>query len=82
MEAHTLECQVSAQEFVAALGVLTDALLMKVRTCNKCYARLSFLNCDLLYSWLFSCVKDKKCAFYPVIIDSFEEYRYVLLHLW
>ena len=30
MEALMLECQVSAQDFVAALGVLTDALLMKV----------------------------------------------------
>lgn len=64
-EALMLECQVSAQDFVAAVDVLTDSYTMKVPHMHLMY------SC----SNLFLHVQTRKCNLYPVIIDCFEEYR-------
>ena len=65
-DALMLECQVPAQDFVAAIGILTDSQLMKV--CIHCTLYLF----DMTH---FTILQGKKCNLYPVIMDSFEEYR-------
>ena len=64
-EALMLECQVPAQDFVAAIGVLADSQLMKVRT----HVHFDIKIRVLLY------YRQENSNHTPVIIDSFEEYQ-------
>ena len=69
-----LECQVSVQDFVAAIDSLTDVQLLKVRLFTVMIKKLLHVHVYLL-------VQAKRRNLYPVIIDSFEEYRYIHVHV-
>ena len=53
-----LECQVSAQDFVAALGVLSDALLMKV--CVNTVLKCMYIQQRLLFMYRARGVKSNQ----------------------
>ena len=63
MEAILLECQVAVQDFTSALKMLITEKFELVIIYLQ-YME-SFINMQV------------PCSIYPVIIDSFEEYRYV-----